>query len=646
MIEKNPSTVGGYRLAIDKIGNKIKKSLPYAGVLLVVILFNCSDKKEAEVDTAEKVVVPATLPKKIIDLTALSAFKSPGDNWKVVGGVSADLNSKHEFNSKEGVGVLLNQPSESANANLFTNFEHGDIELELEFMMPKESNSGIYLQGRYEVQLFDSWQVDPASYADCGGIYQRWDESRGEGKEGYEGVPPIVNASKAPGLWQRLAIDFQAPRYDDSGNKVANAIFKSVKLNGYMIHRDVEVTGPTRAAAFADEKATGPLMIQGDHGPVAFRNLKYKSYTQDLVTLENISYEVFEGNWNTLPDFSTLEPVSSGTDSVIRVSEASGKRDHFAMIYNGNITIPVSGEYIFTSVIDDGGEFFIDNQSVCKREKGPGGGTSRGLITLEKGTYPFMLTYFQDVWGASIRLYYEGPGIAKKPVGGLPVKNDYKPHEPIKISTSDSPAIQRSFINHRNSVKTHVISVGTPQNIHYTYDLKQGALVKFWKGEFADTYGMWHSRGGTQKLQPGNFAIDAMDGQPIARLLASNAPWPQDESVDYTFKKYLINKEKYPVFTFEYRNAVVEDLIIPSADHQGLSRTINIKMSGNADKLWYRLATSSYIELLSNGYYSVGGEYFLKLDNLNADQVTIRENKELLFQITENQTTLQYSILW
>ena len=54
---------------------------------------------------------------------------------------------------------------------------------------------------------------------------------------------------------------------------MANAKFVKVVHNGVVIHENVEVTGPTRAAAFEDEKPTGPLMLQGDHGPVAYRNL-------------------------------------------------------------------------------------------------------------------------------------------------------------------------------------------------------------------------------------------------------------------------------------------------------------------------------------------------------------------------------------
>ena len=66
---------------------------------------------------------------------------------------------------------------------------------------------------------------------------------------------------------------FRAPRFNDSGKKTENARFVKVVHNGVVIHEEVEVTGPTRSASFEDEGAWGPLMLQGDHGPVAYRNL-------------------------------------------------------------------------------------------------------------------------------------------------------------------------------------------------------------------------------------------------------------------------------------------------------------------------------------------------------------------------------------
>jgi len=121
------------------------------------------------------------------------------------------------------------------------------------------------------VQILDSWGVKQPKFGDCGGIYQRWD---GKNRRGFEGHPPRVNASRPPGQWQTFDVIFRAPRFDSDGKKVANAKFIKVVHNGAVVHENVEVTGPTRAATFGDEKPIGPLMLQGDHGPVAYRNIR------------------------------------------------------------------------------------------------------------------------------------------------------------------------------------------------------------------------------------------------------------------------------------------------------------------------------------------------------------------------------------
>src|SRR5690606_29433465 len=120
----------------------------------------------------------------------------------------------------------------------------------LDFMMARGSNSGVYLQGRYEVQLFDSWTKTNPSYSDCGGIYQRWDDTK---NRGYEGTAPLVNVARAPGLWQHLQIRFRAPRFDSKGMKIENARFESVYLNGVLVQQQIGLTGPTRSPLSNEE---------------------------------------------------------------------------------------------------------------------------------------------------------------------------------------------------------------------------------------------------------------------------------------------------------------------------------------------------------------------------------------------------------
>jgi hypothetical protein len=138
--------------------------------------------------------------------------------------------------------------------------------LYLEFLLAKGSNSGVYLHSLYEVQVFDSYgYTGQLTVGDCGGIYGR-DGSLG-------GSPPLRNAARPPGEWQSLHIWFRAPRFDAAGKKVENARFLRVLLNDVLVQDNFEVGGPTQSHANIPEAAENPLMLQGDHGPVAYRNI-------------------------------------------------------------------------------------------------------------------------------------------------------------------------------------------------------------------------------------------------------------------------------------------------------------------------------------------------------------------------------------
>lgn len=217
-----------------------------------------------------------------IALNDLSAFKSPSANWSVASSVAADFVKPNTITKKDGTGILVSIPGKGKNEDIFTTMEHGDIDLSVDFMMPKESNSGIYLQGRYEIQLLDSWGKTALTSGDLGSIYERWDDARPAGQQGYDGVAPRINVSRAPGLWQNIRIAFQAPKFDGAGKKIANARIVRIILNGVTIIENAELQAPTRGSAFANEAAMGPLRIQGDHGAVALKNIRYSTRVNSM----------------------------------------------------------------------------------------------------------------------------------------------------------------------------------------------------------------------------------------------------------------------------------------------------------------------------------------------------------------------------
>ncbi|HYO82611.1 MAG TPA: DUF1080 domain-containing protein [Bryobacteraceae bacterium] len=184
--------------------------------------------------------------------------------WMAANAVAA---SGKTLNASGSGQILVNGPK-GRTGNLVTGTKFGDVELYVEFMVPQGSNSGVYLQGLYEIQVFDSHGVAKPSTTDCGAIYHRWINEKPVG-----GSAPRVNASRAPGEWQWFHAWFEAPRFDASGKKTKDARFVRVLHNGQVVQENVVVDGGTRAHMNIPEAAQNPIMLQGDHGPVAYRNL-------------------------------------------------------------------------------------------------------------------------------------------------------------------------------------------------------------------------------------------------------------------------------------------------------------------------------------------------------------------------------------
>jgi hypothetical protein len=139
-------------------------------------------------------------------------------------------------------GLLANA---TPGTDLLTDRTFTDFRLHAEFRYPKGSNSGVYLRGRYEVQIEDNVGLDPDSHH-IGGVY------------GF--LTPSVNAAKPAGAWQTLDVEL-----------VGRVV--TVRLNGERVIDRQAIPGITGGALDSDEGAPGPILLQGDHGPIEFRTL-------------------------------------------------------------------------------------------------------------------------------------------------------------------------------------------------------------------------------------------------------------------------------------------------------------------------------------------------------------------------------------
>jgi Domain of Unknown Function (DUF1080) len=200
------------------------------------------------------VVTPAALPGGapsdaivLFDGKDLSQWAASRQPWKV------------------GNGYMEVVPN---SGDLRSNEKFGDVQLHIEWATPSQirgdsqnrGNSGIFLQGRYEVQVLDSFENPTYADGQAGAIYGQW--------------PPLANPTRKPGEWQTYDIIFESPRFD--GARLVKPAYLTVFLNGVLLHNRKEVMGPTvhRALAkYQPQPEEDSLVLQDHQTPVRYRNI-------------------------------------------------------------------------------------------------------------------------------------------------------------------------------------------------------------------------------------------------------------------------------------------------------------------------------------------------------------------------------------
>ncbi len=224
------------------------RPLPLAATITLCLALQGEDPEEPRVvDPGPGGGAPPSDAVVLFDGTGLSGWESVRGGeagWKVEDGA-----------------MVVNR-----SGNIRTRESFGDCQLHIEWATPAEAkgqgqgrgNSGVYLQGRYEIQVLDSWNNKTYPSGQAGAFYGN--------------NPPLVNASRGPGQWQSYDIVFVAPRPQEDGTVLPGSF--TVFHNGVLIQHNVPISGrKTTAATYSGAAAKGPLVLQ-DHGnPVRFRNI-------------------------------------------------------------------------------------------------------------------------------------------------------------------------------------------------------------------------------------------------------------------------------------------------------------------------------------------------------------------------------------
>ena len=590
-----------------------------------------------------------------LKLDDLSQFKSPTSNWVIAGDATSDYTKAMDIQLSSGKGVLVNKQSETAKGDLYTAWEHGDIDLELEFIMPKNSNSGIYLQGKYEIQLMDSWGVIKPKSSDCGAIYERWDDNRPNGQQGYMGIPPRQIALKAPGLWNKLKISFEAPRFKD-GKKVKNARIVSIYLNNILVQQNIDLSGPTRGADAGEEKNTGPLRIQGDHGPVAFRNIKHLIYNAtDKIYISNFTYAYYEQSFGDRLNIWDFKPKSTGKQDALSC-EIVEIPDGFAITSNSKLEIKKEGNYTFEASFNGSLDLILNKKDtlIKSHDYHEAIRPNKSKMTyLKVGTYDLDINYWKNIsWlSPSLGVFISGPGIKPQAIhniGSYPPLSMPIPHI---VSTELEPKVYRAFLDFEGKNISHTAFVGDPTRLNYAVNPENMSFVEFWRGDFLDMGPAWDERGGmpVRTLGP----INSMRNTPsLAWLNDEKAAWPDSVTKDnFKFKGYYLDENGRPRFTYLYNNLIVNDKFTPVDNGKSLMRELKVEGKADTKNLYCLLAVSSAFKQQKDGSYLVGDrEYILKLTDSNLKpQIRSANGKQEMIvpvSLANGTAKISYSLTW
>lgn len=597
-----------------------------------------------------------------VALESLQAFRPAGANWQIAGGLAGDPRRDKMLTAAAGTGILVCNPGKEkeARTHLVTTWDHGDLELDLEFLLTPGSNSGIYLQGRYEVQLFDSWGVKEPSPADCGGIYQRWDDQRGKGHEGFDGIAPRANACRAPGLWQKLHVEFQAPRFDAAGKKTRNARFAKVTLNGFTIHENVEATGPTRSALANDEAPLGPLMIQGDHGAIALRDIRVKRFERGVVvTVSDLHYKLYAGSYGTIGSYDKEKPKAEGVPARF-AHGAVEKSGRFALVFTGMLDAPRAGAYRFAVEGGATARLLIDGRPVVQPLDR---GSQPGIITLTAGKHEFRADLVHATNSRpAFELVAEGPGIAphaltaREPgesAGGGRGRRPAGSSKIIAVEPTDRILLQRGFVPFEPRKRLYAASVGSPAGVHYAYDFETGAILRAWRGAFINTADMWDGRGNDQLARPEGPAL-TFNAKPTIALIeyAQNGDWPDEPDALWSSQGYTLEADGQPTFLSKLAGLNISDRVAPAKDGRGLVRTLKLTGSLPSWSAWVLLAEAATITPQPKGGWLVGErEWFLDWPDDAAPRPVLRSmngHQQLAVPLSAGllEKPLSYSIVW
>lgn len=375
--------------------------------------------------------------------------------------------------------------------------------------------------------------------------------------------------------------------------------------------------------------------------------------------LSNVRYSFHAGEWKNLPDFSSLKPTATGTleKGLITLEPAKSHKHGFGLVFDANLTIPQTGDYIFDLTSDDGSALIIDGETVVGNDGIHPAKTASIKETLQAGNHTLQVQYFDGGGQRSLALSVKGPG--KIGMRWLSTekgeaKKAAQSYEPIPlISRNPGEAIvHRAFLP---DAKPRAIGVGYPGAVNLVWDADVLNLAYIYRGEFMDASSHWNGRGsGSTPL--GKDRVKIAHGLPFQVLESLDEPWepfsqlkvkyerdtadPKKEITinvrhpDYQFRGYRLDAKRFPAFQYNYRKLSITDTFKPGEIDGVMALIRTVKVDGNPDENTYFRVAESGTGNNADGWIDVGGNLKIRITGAEAVTRKIGDKNETLVPIT------------
>lgn len=545
-------------------------------------------------------------PSSQVSLTDMTAFQGhPNSNWFLYKNIHIHPFKSGKIKTEAGSGILAGKPGQA----LLTGQNFGNVHLALDFMVAPEAKGAVVLPGGIKILLADS-PFHPAT--DSSTI-------------GYTGQIPLQHAGKAPGLWQRLEVFYDAVIPGNPGYTRIN----SLKINGVVIQQNIRYK--------ADVTQPQPLKFQVDKGLIAFRHMYFMPLLdRKPLHISSMTYKKYSDSW----DKAELQKLEQQSDAPVLSQEYGNGAREFHLVFEGNLTADEAGEYQFSMIYTGSfGQLEVDGKPVIDYRESSSQDVQTGNVLLSKGTHPFRLRYSKIPWrSAALGLVVEKEGIKPYGLHALSSLPEPEPKPRFSVNPVTQPEMVRSFIAYgdEKNKRTHCLSVGTPEGWHYTMDLNKGALLQVWRGHFANTTDMWYERGEPQLLTPAGLTM-ALSGRSSYALLTDKATiWPDSSGFD--FKGYTLDKDRLPEIRFQKEQTIVYDKVTPSQN--GIRRTIRTEGA----PVTINVTAATHIEQVEKRLFRVDDDYYIQSEK--GTELVLKDMQGTQMLLISAGKSATYNIIW